>query len=387
MQRLPDVNPTDPMYLTNGTYMGVFAVGAADENSKILFYNESPLNLDLDFYNGATDKLHAWEAKYWTLDGDTKQIGWQISANTLNVTTPPINVVTLTLYGPNESVSGQYPIQLQRQVNNGNIGGITTSTTSIVNDANPAGTVFVEGRISGAPSSDYSLTVDGIETLLKILFRGSANVPSITTDGAGNLQCYYNSTLIFTVTANGILFNTGSLGFSADGDTLTTSGTNTRVKASGAVINTIGGTDIDSSSSLGYLHSAGKIGKSSQGDIIDASGATTYFKAGTGFSWQIPNGSTIASATATTLNWPGFNLSTSGQTYSMYTNGMSRISQFSGTGNGTVNHGLGATPSFAIAGCTLNGSTQTMCCTTGSSTQCTITTGSGLAWSAMALRF
>src|SRR5438270_9585100 len=110
MRRLPNVHPSDITLWPNGR--GTFQIGSAGVSPKILMYNETPLNIDIDFLNGNTDVLHAWEARWWVLDGEVGEIEWAIDADSLNVTTPPVDAVFLTLYESGEKVEGQYPMAL-----------------------------------------------------------------------------------------------------------------------------------------------------------------------------------------------------------------------------------------------------------------------------------
>jgi len=184
MQRLTNVNPNDTNLYPGG--IGTFNVGAANDGSKILFYNESPLNFDLDFLNGSSDTLHAWEANYWTLDADTKAIQWQIDPDSLNVTDPPISIVFMTLYGPTEKITGTYPMALIRQANVGNalntIGGIASS---VENESNPAGTMVVEAEQIGASVQTVYLGNDG-NFYLKQYVGGVLTTLLLTIVGAAN---------------------------------------------------------------------------------------------------------------------------------------------------------------------------------------------------------
>ena len=216
MLPLPTFNPLDTTKYPQG--IGQMSVGAADSGSKILLYNESPVNLTLDFFNGNQSILHAWEARYWTLDGDTKQIEWYISAS-LNVTNPPISIIIGELYRPDEKVEGAYPMALIRQASVGNPGGLatTSSGTTIVNDGNAAGVSIIETTVSGQTSSSVTLTNDALMKLAVVVAGMLVQVlKTSTTDpllqlGAvshlveilGNLTVDGNTTLTGTTTLTG----------------------------------------------------------------------------------------------------------------------------------------------------------------------------------------
>lgn len=201
MRRIPSFDPSQPVVASNA-YINI---GAADPGSKILLYNESPYNIDLDFMNGNTPILHAWEARYWTLDGDQAQIGWLVDS-ALNVTTPPISLVMGELYGANEKIEGSYPMALIRQASVGN--EVTTNTSNsqtLTNTGNPAGTNVVTMNSTSSVGSTFTLTNDGLlalavtiagalQTVLQsfepasggtILKEGAA---SYLTEQLGNLQ-------------------------------------------------------------------------------------------------------------------------------------------------------------------------------------------------------
>jgi hypothetical protein len=234
MQRLPNVHPSNTILYPNG--IGMFAVGAANEGSKILIYNASALSFQLDFLNGQTDTLHPWEANWWPLDGDTKQIQWAIDTDSLNVSTPPITTIFLTLYGAQEKLTGTYPVSLPYQTSLG--GGqtstnVTSTNNAIVNDGNTAGTSIIETTVVGKPSTTI-LTNDGILNLMTLiagtlqqLIKTQAignplllGLSATITEVLGNLLV--DGTL--TVTGNSTLGGTTSLGITTVGGGLTMNG-------------------------------------------------------------------------------------------------------------------------------------------------------------------
>lgn len=158
MQRIISFNPGDNV--TYPAQLGVINVGAADAGSKLLLYNETPYNLDLDFLNGNQSILHAWEARYWTLDGDTKQINWVIDSS-LSVTSPPISLVMGELYGPTEKIEGTYPVALIRQI--GDIAVSNNPASSLVNVSSASGTSVIS--IGDTNGTVFSLSNDGLLTI------------------------------------------------------------------------------------------------------------------------------------------------------------------------------------------------------------------------------
>lgn len=153
---------------------GKIALNASDPGTKILFYNESDNNINLDFLNGNRDMLHAWEARWWTLDGNQDEIDWTIDSTlTGNGGPPPISKMTGTLYGPNEELPGTYPISLIRQISIGN----TVSTVGGV-----ASSVQDDGRASGNFTLEATPSPDGVSAAF-IKNNGQAQLGSTQEDG------------------------------------------------------------------------------------------------------------------------------------------------------------------------------------------------------------
>lgn len=148
----------DPSASASG---GSISVGAADPGAKILFYNESNYNLLLNFQNGNQDMLHAWEARWWPLDGNTPELEWSVDS-VLQSLGPPISKVMGTLYAAGEQLPGTYPVSLIRQTNVGNVintvGGIASG---IQNDTNTAGFEIAEATVQGDNASAVALYNNG----------------------------------------------------------------------------------------------------------------------------------------------------------------------------------------------------------------------------------
>lgn len=210
MQIIPQFDPGNTALYPDGN--GVIDVGAADAGSKALFYNESPFNINLDFYNGNQGLLHAWEARYWSLDGDTKQIGWSL-ATSLNVVNPPISVVMGELYGPHERLEGTYPVALIRQI--GGQQAIVSGSSTLVNTNSPINTTDII-QISPAGDAGSVTTLDNMGNFV----NGDATHPGtfsldnakITTDGAGNITVTgsVKTNTIFDTSGDGVIGVTGS---------------------------------------------------------------------------------------------------------------------------------------------------------------------------------
>lgn len=201
---------------------GKIPLGAADAGARILFYNESFYNIKIDFLNGNVDLLHAWEARWWRLDGDTKELDWTIDS-TLSAAGSPISLVMGSLYGANEELPGTYPVSLFRQANIGNT--VTTavgSANSVFNDNNGAGQTVVESTELNSPASNVFIDNQGnayfaqyaaaaYTKLFQVIAGASAGNPSIKMLAAGLLaeilgDLQVDGNLKFNTNGDGIYF-------------------------------------------------------------------------------------------------------------------------------------------------------------------------------------
>ena len=132
------------------------------------------------------------------------------------------------------------------------------------------------------------------------------------------------------------------------------------------------------------------LGQAATGDTLDTtSGASgnTYLKtlnSGGKIVLQVPSGTEIGHWDSGGLHLVGayvFDVGTTGKVQ-FQAGTVTRFTGFSGTGSGTFNTNLGATPNqLAFNPCTVSGSSQT---TGGTNAQSSVvTTGAGLAWGDM----
>jgi hypothetical protein len=380
MQRLPNVHPSNTVLYPTG--IGSFKIGAANEGSKILLYNGTQLTLQLDFLNGKSDTLHPWEANYWVVDGDTKEIQWAIDTDSLNVSTPPISAVFLTLYGANETVSGTYPVSLFYQTS---LGGGTTSTnvgtvSSISNDGNPSGTTLIESTVLGQVGH-VMLTNDGILNLFTLI--SGVMVELIQTQATGNpllLGTLSKITEILgslTVDQNVIITGTETVTGNTSLSTLSSSGL--------ATLNSIQTNTVQDSNGNSYIaitpSSVTRVNTNAGGTVaLQVSGVSqaTFSSATCNVTPPIVCSSSITSNGGFTLGGSTFN-------YALYTNSLSRISTGTYAGSTvshTVNHNLGAIPSNVLT----SGGVSTGTSTGGSDTY-TSTTFTALEAFATTMRF
>lgn len=354
--RLPNVNPSDTTKWPNG--LGTFNVGSLGDNSKVLFYNETPLNIDIDFYDGRTDVLHAWEARWWYINADTQEIGWQIDTDSLSVTTPPINVIFITLYGPNEQIPGVYPISLVRTVG----GNVTTQQSQTLdNIGNAPNSNVINVGSTAATGSTMTLTNDG-------LFQLAVTIAGILKTVLQTFEPAAGGTILQEGVATYLTEQLGDL--QIDG-TLNPS-TALNVGAAGLL-----------ATLLGSL----KIVGTTEFDNQLNSGATNNFILNAVSGKQIElknNGTTICTIDGSNVALQGaygFQIGPSG--VYRFRNGttIQNWSSFSGTGSGTYNHNFGSAPFDVVPIVSVAGS-ATQGFDTITSTQVHITLGAVLAFKA-----
>ena len=363
MLKLSNVHPSDTTQYPDGR--GTLPIPSAGDNSKILMYNETPLNVDLDFLDGRTDTLHAWEANWWPIDSNTTEIDWQIDADSLSVSTPPINAIFLTLLYPNEPIRGTYPISLVRTVG----GNVTTQQSQTLdNTGNAPNSNVVTIASTAANGNTVTLTNDGLfqlavtiagilKTVLQTFEPAAAGgtilqegVATYLTEQLGNLKVdgTFESVGAFTADAAATLKST----LAVTGITSTT-GT---INANGGInTNTIrddsnGNTAIDLSAGTGAI-TIEKLLTLVAG-IVAAAATNMTINAPTGQNIQLQNnGTTICTIDGSNvaLNGAfGFSIGTSGVYRMRNGNTIQNWSNFAGTGSGTYNHGFGTSPFMVI---------------------------------------
>lgn len=185
---------------------GVILVGAADQGSKMLLYNKSPLDLQLDFLNGSQSIAHAKQARVWTLDGDTKQINWTVPSQQ-KTANPAQSIVQGELYNPDEPVEGTYPVQLDTQTDFGNrlqntgaanlqplawssTTGITLTQVGSVGVTNYISGLSLTSQITTTGTVQYSIQVTNIIQGQSLYFFGTAN-----TTTCANIQAVFTPSL------------------------------------------------------------------------------------------------------------------------------------------------------------------------------------------------
>jgi hypothetical protein len=268
------------------------------------------------------------------------------------------------------------------------------SSQSIANDGNTPGTSVIETSIGGV--TYISVTNDGVmhykilsnnvltevltivpstTAVATVLFHGTADNAAIANNAnnATNASAATNATNL----TGGSLTSTGVA--SLDGGTITTTGAGSIVGSGNAKF---GSYTHETAGSYNGRDSFAST-KSLLALLNTDNDAHLYCTPANG-KLKITNSSKGADI-AQFQDSSGLTLI--GDAPINFSNGfLHSIGSFSGTGNGTFNHNAGGTPYNVQATCKLSGSTQTMGAAAYSSTQVTINTGSGLAWTALAFR-
>jgi hypothetical protein len=325
----------DPATETSTTFNAGFPNG----QGKMVVYNESNINLTLAWGSFQT-YCPAWTAMLYCVNTNDVNINWTIQSQ-LQSGGSPISQVIVETYNQNEPVLGTFPAPLVRSTNIGNSVPLGTSSISISNTGNSPLTPIIEVQPSDATSNtiycdnsgNFTVFSDNAGSLSSLLQLIGGASPAVIIGNSGLLAQVLGS---LTIAGNGII--NGQL---TTGDVLLVSS----------------GSDP-------------KISSDSSGDI----------------NLDVPAGTRIMQ-----INSGGVDLTTVGKyaltakAINFTTGSLSRVSQFSGTGNGTFNHGLGVTPDyFCTLACNTSNSSQTIGIAGKTSTQCTVTTGGGLGWSATA---
>jgi hypothetical protein len=207
------VSQFDPSTLTEDTFMAPQSAGSG----ALVFWNESNHRLQISFQDGTNLYVPAWFHRSKCGEIGQVNIKWDI-LSTLAANFPPISEVVVEAYNHGESFPADGPIS-ERSTNIGNAVGLATSSTSIANDGNVAGTSIVEATVAGDVPSTIMWTNDGKLTNGDAAHPGFVKFDNsqIVSDGSGNLTAHGLTAVNFLVAQNtatvnnGLIFPVGSL--------------------------------------------------------------------------------------------------------------------------------------------------------------------------------
>lgn len=401
-----------------------FTAANSSANGALVFFNESNISLTLTFADGAQMYLPAWYHRHRCGATGSVNVDWTMY-QALSSSSPPISQIIVEAYAAGEHFPADGP--LVRQANVGNqVSTVSGNAAAIQNNGNAPGTSIIASTPNDAGSATWTadnsgnLTVKSdnagvLTTLLQLIAGASPAVKiaaaTVLTEALGNLKAdgtfesvgaaTLDSTLAvtgtstftgdatfngagngITVTNNALIsgnetvsgtitvtgdatFNGAGTGVavtnnlavtgtsSLDNATLTTDGSGNVSK-----VGTINGAFLDNNGGASKVRLGSS--KANAGDVMDVTNTSNFIKA--------PNGGLVFQSPSGSTKWS-----------------RNQENLFSGSGSGTFATGVGGAPSaFAVDPCTVSGSSQTIGLTLAASS--VVTTGSGLAWSALASR-
>jgi hypothetical protein len=405
------VKQFDPSLATSGTFDMTLPHGTG----RMVIYNESNIGIQLTFQNGFSGFVPAWTIVLYCISGGSSTVGWKQIA-VLNTSSNPISTVIVEVYEKEESLLGTFPAALIRNVNIGStVQTVSGAASSIQNSgiAPLTNWLSVQPSDAGSPtwtgdnSGNLSVNSDNAGTLVTLLQLIAGASPAVKLAAAavltevlgnmkvdGTLESVGAATLDSTLAVTGastftgdVTCNGGGNGLSVKNKTSLDNGLITTDSAGNLVVagSLTAGSIVGNLAAVTLLGGAnlpaGRLGVAADGDRLDANGTTSFLKGASSISFQVPNGTSRASVDSGGINLLSGNIS-------LLTGSISRVSKFTGTGSGTFNHGLGTTPDIILCNpCSAGSSSQTIGFAGLTSSQCTVTTGAGLAWQALAIKF
>lgn len=319
-------------------------------------------------------------------------INWTVISTQALIDTT-IHQVQGVSYSSEEDTSKLYSGPLNRVTGLGNPGGIAVGTTTVENDGNSAGTLFVGSIVSGQTNHSVSITNDGIVNI-SVLLAGvlttliqTATSGSLLQLGALNqlTEVLGSLTVDQSIHCNNYTDSAGNDGVSI------TPGTKTRLASAALVaLQVPNGTDRVSVNSTSMnvsteIHTNAYHDSAGNDGVVITPGSKTRVASSNSVVLQVPSGSDRLSVTSTNVDiasGSGFSL----DTVTFHGHGtITRTGDTSGTGTGTFNHNLGVSPDYVSITTHAVGS-QTVGYDSETSTQLHITTGAALAWFAFLLK-
>jgi hypothetical protein len=383
---------------------GQFDPLIANSCGRILLFNESPIGLQLNFIDGSVQNLPPYYSRSYMI---TKPglVSWSMLYS-INFATSPLSVVIGEAYESVEAKGitfSEGPLNRQTNVAN-TVSTAGGSVASLLNAGNPAGTVFVSSEVAGDANLAVSITNDAQVSLgdavnaANVIITGAQSVSgnfvssgfasmfdmnvfgllhmiaeNIELDNAQQISWFDTAAVLRQVLT---LSNTNKVILSGMNQFLEIRDQSGAVQFSFDVINDV----------LQFPQGSFSLTGPSGLAILTTSLANTYI-----------NGSNSSNLTVggTTVLEALFNSIICSQRLVLAGNGgMTSTSFFSGTGTTTgVAHGCkaaggaAAVPDFIAISCIAAGSTMTTGYSALTTTTCTITCGSSLAWKAVAFKF
>lgn len=335
---------TSPLNLSKSPTVGIAQIG-----------NESPFPLKVTI-PGHTVWIPA--GAYGEIDVTGYSFGGNISLTPLAISSssnPPSTIALVNLYSPGEPVVSMTPFVRLNNIGNGVLS--TTTISQLVNDGSTLPTQIIETTPAGQATSAFAVSNDGSVIVRSLNNNVWAVVMQITPGGVAlAFTAVFHGTADAATVANAVAaanVTAGNLNIGAG--TLTTDG--------GALVSNGAGW------LTGLAFTATGTHNNGTGNYAFAAGASgaVYF-----------DGGNLRSTGSGNLYLKSVNFLNSGVN-------VSAMSFFSGTGSGTVSHGLGLTPQWVGITDSLAGSSMTVGVASIGSTSCTITAGMAHTWKGIAI--
>jgi hypothetical protein len=422
INRLVSFDPT----IAAGT--GFIETKLVGTKGTILFLNQSLVTFTLKDDSGL---LLAIVPALWALSVAIKypspRITWKMVSYPNASTDGSLKTVDASSYSAEENVSALY---------SGPLGGSaialsSLTASSIDNEGNAAGALFIESKMLGQTSPSIQITNDGVGWIAVLLGGVLTKVIQLANSGnpvqlgavAQIVEVLGNFLVDGNETITGTLGVTGATTLAALAATTISSSAaatlNSAVITNGVTVGTtLGVTGASTLNSLAVtnaatvgntltvtnvvhgLQSGNFDGNSAFGGTLSVAGALTLNGAGTGLtvtndalvshnldvtniihghqSVNADGASTFASTLTVTSTLTANGALTANSVINLNTGTLRSLTSGAGTGNGTSNTNITNPTAIVFDPCTLSGSSQTIGGTTTSTT--TITTGAALAW-------
>lgn len=330
--------------------------------------NGSPFDLTVTGFGASGGGLIVPAGMEYMLHAEDGNDGYLsiLPVNNNNVT--GTGVANLVVYLVNERLpKGSWPATVPVQI----VQAKVSTVTVLVNDGNALGTQIIESTPSGAASSTISILNDGTVTIKGDVAGVLTTLLQLVPGAAGGASSVVLSDASRRVEVLGSLLVDGSSIFTGDA-TFNGAGTGLAVTNN----ETVGGTLVVTGDAT--FNGAGN--GITVANNVDIAGVETVNTINTHSGNVLQLQEAGVSVLQITSAGPNLNANMS---YKMLAGSISRFTGFSGTGNGTFNTNLGATPNqIAFNPCTVSGSSQTIGGTIAQSS--VVTTGAGLAWGGIA---
>lgn len=360
----------------------------------VILANKSSYDLIIQGLDQAGPRWHpSGTADLYIAQGTNRGVLSVQAINTANIPNPPPSIALVTVYAVGETIpAGHWPVAIPTQSISASI--MTTIANQVINDGTAAGFEIVESTVAGDTNSAVTLTNDAQFTLGDAAHAALMNIIGQLVVSAG-----FNVTGNSFLAGNLLFPNSNSLQWfdtaAVVRQVLTLSNTNKVILSgmaqflemrdqSGIVQFQF---DITGNGVILINSTTMNIQTASGFSVINSNNVNTHLNCRSGGTTLQVAGIDVFGVTSTVVSC-GQRLLLAGA------GGLTSVTHFTGTGTTTgVAHGCkdatgaNAAPDNILISCTAPGSTMTTGYSAVTSTTCTITCGTALAWKATAIKF